>query len=166
MSNNTEWETVVRIVYPTRDIDQVWPLYALDWTQPILSDAVLDPRIDMNPANIGGMNQSALQRVIRRGPPGKLHVHEGGRTSLCTFFNAFPAGYWRRWTRVNAVRFEAEVCGTGRLVLYRSNGRGLFTAVGDLSVKSARQWRTVSVEIPWMAASAGSMPRQADMTAI
>lgn len=165
MSNNTEWETVVRIVYPTRDIDQVWPLYALDWTQPILSDAVLDPRIDMNPANIGGMNQSALQRVIRRGLSGgkttgttdktfelegrsELHVHEGGRTSLCTFFNAFPAGYWRRWTRVNAVRFEAEVCGTGRLVLYRSNGRGLFTAVGDLSVKSARQWRTVSVEIP------------------
>ena len=108
MSNNTEWETVVRIVYPTRDIDQVWPLYALDWTQPILSDAVLDPRIDMNPANIGGMNQSALQRVIRRGTGGKttgatdktfelegrseLHVHEGGRTSLCTFFNAFPAG--------------------------------------------------------------------------
>ena len=71
MSNNTEWETVVRIVYPTRDIDQVWPLYALDWTQPILSDAVLDPRIDMNPANIGGMNQSALQRVIRRGTRGE-----------------------------------------------------------------------------------------------
>lgn len=160
-----EWESVVRVVYPTQDIDQVWPLYALDWTQPMLSDAQLDARVDMNFARIRGMNQSTFQRLVRRGLSGgkvsgatdasfefsgrdSLRVLEGGRTSLCTFFNAFPAGYWRRWTRVRTVRFEAQVRGKGRIVLYRSNGRGLFTQVGEIITSGGRMWKTVSAEIP------------------
>ncbi|KAA8826597.1 glycosyltransferase [Bifidobacterium myosotis] len=181
-----EWESVVRVVYPTQDVDQVWPLYALDWTQPMLSDALLDPRIDMEQLNLGGMNQSSFQRVIRRGLTGgkasgatndsfafanrtELRVNAGSRTSLCTFFNAFPAGYWRRWTNVETVRFVAEARGAGRVLLYRSNGRGLFFPAGSVNVggvsgdisdgvrgpdvvrsegSSVNDWQQISVEIP------------------
>ncbi|MDR3874861.1 MAG: hypothetical protein Q3X83_06620 [Bifidobacterium sp.] len=35
--------------------------------------------------------------------------------SLCTYFNAFPAGYWRHWTRVKQLRFLAEATGSARV---------------------------------------------------
>ncbi|MBW3091160.1 glycosyltransferase [Bifidobacterium sp. 82T25] len=163
--SGVEWESVVRVVYPTQDIDQVWPLYALDWTQPMLSDALLDPRVDMQQLDLGGLNQSSFQRLVRRGLTGgkaagatnasfmfvdreRIQVNAGSRTSLCTYFNAFPAGYWRRWTNVDTVRFAAEVRGEGRILLYRSNGRGLFFPAGVIAVSEAAEWQSVSAEIP------------------
>ncbi|WP_298047682.1 hypothetical protein, partial [uncultured Bifidobacterium sp.] len=43
--------------------------------------------------------------------------------SGCTFFNAFPAAYWRRWTGVKTVRFEATVQGNAKISVFRSTGR-------------------------------------------
>jgi len=56
-----------------------------------------------------------------------LRVRSGERLSLGTYFNAFPASYWRRWTVVDTtVRLSVEVTGSGAtLIVYRSlaNGR-------------------------------------------
>ena len=35
-----------------------------------------------------------------------LTVPSGQRFSFATYFNAFPAGYWRRWTSVETVRLN------------------------------------------------------------
>ncbi|MGO1600110.1 MAG: glycosyltransferase, partial [Brachybacterium sp.] len=44
--------------------------------------------------------------------------------SFGTYFNAFPASYWRRWTPVRAVRLTVRTSGTGHLVVMRSTARG------------------------------------------
>ncbi|MBT1182280.1 glycosyltransferase [Bifidobacterium sp. CP2] len=161
----TTWESVVRVVYPTQDVDQVWPLYALDWTQPMLSDATLEFGIDMRQLNLDGMNQSQFQRLIRRGLTGskstgatkatfrfvnrdELLVRAGMKTSTCTFFNAFPAGHWRRWTRVDVMRFVARAKGQGSISLNRSDGRGLLFPAGRISVDSVDGWQDIAIEIP------------------
>ena len=38
-----------------------------------------------------------------------LTVPSGQRFSFATYFNAFPAGYWRRWTRVESVRLRVQL---------------------------------------------------------
>ncbi|OXM99405.1 glycosyltransferase [Bifidobacterium vansinderenii] len=170
-SASRTWETVVRIVYPTRDADLTMPLYAIDWTPQHLSETMLDSRIDMKTLEFGQMNESKFQHLVRGSVAGvgasggvrtdsftvtsrdEIRVTAGQRTSLCTFFNAFPASYWRRWTRVDSVRFVATASGTGRVLLYRSNGRGLsfpvatITVEGSGSTKVARN-RTIAAEVP------------------
>lgn len=44
--------------------------------------------------------------------------------SFATYFNAFPASYWKRWTRVDEVALRLSVHGAGRVDLYRSKPSG------------------------------------------
>jgi galactofuranosylgalactofuranosylrhamnosyl-N-acetylglucosaminyl-diphospho-decaprenol beta-1,5/1,6-galactofuranosyltransferase len=44
--------------------------------------------------------------------------------SFATYFNAFPASYWKRWTRVEEVALRLSVQGGGRVDLYRSKSNG------------------------------------------
>ncbi|HEX6485721.1 MAG TPA: glycosyltransferase [Nocardioidaceae bacterium] len=46
------------------------------------------------------------------------------RLTFGTYFNAFPAGYWRRWTDFPAVRLQVTVRGEGSLTVYRSTAKG------------------------------------------
>src|SRR3954451_8203662 len=55
-----------------------------------------------------------------------LRLERGEELSFGTYFNAFPAGYWRRWTLVTDVRLTIALTGAGATVtVYRSiaNGR-------------------------------------------
>ncbi|GAA1489940.1 glycosyltransferase [Brachybacterium sacelli] len=44
--------------------------------------------------------------------------------SFGTYFNAFPASYWRRWTPVRSIRLSIRTAGSGQLVVMRSTARG------------------------------------------
>lgn len=44
--------------------------------------------------------------------------------SFGTYFNAFPASYWRRWTPVRRIRLTIRTQGAGHLVVMRSTARG------------------------------------------
>lgn len=46
------------------------------------------------------------------------------QVSFATYFNAFPASYWKRWTRVEEVALRLTVRGGGRVDLYRSKSNG------------------------------------------
>ncbi len=70
------------------------------------------------PVSTGG--QQSDQVLGRR----RYRVPAGTRTSFATYFNAFPAGYWRRWTVVTAVTLAVRTSGEGSVVVYRSNARG------------------------------------------
>ena len=48
----------------------------------------------------------------------------GQRLSLGTYFNAFPASYWRRWTNLESVRLSVSTSGAGAVSVYKSNARG------------------------------------------
>src|SRR5258707_3315838 len=97
----------------------------------------------------GGKAVSLLARVIlpRPGEPldvRKLYLEESAtnarrahgtdRTSLqiaaesevsfATYFNAFPASYWRRWTTCTSVVLRTELTGKGRVDVYRTKATG------------------------------------------
>jgi len=68
-----------------------------------------------------------------------LNIGAESEVSLCTYFNAFPASYWRRWSTLGSVVLRLELSGHGRVDVYRSKadssrihvqGRE-FTAAGD-----------------------------------
>jgi galactofuranosylgalactofuranosylrhamnosyl-N-acetylglucosaminyl-diphospho-decaprenol beta-1,5/1,6-galactofuranosyltransferase len=51
-------------------------------------------------------------------------VPPGCQLSFATYFNAFPASYWKRWTRVEEVALRLTIRGAGRVDLYRSKSNG------------------------------------------
>ncbi|KQZ08737.1 glycosyl transferase [Agromyces sp. Root1464] len=60
-----------------------------------------------------------------------LTVPAGGRVSLGTYFNAFPASYWQRWTDLRGVRLSVTTSGEGDVAVYRSNARGVIQTVAS-----------------------------------
>ena len=55
-----------------------------------------------------------------------MRVRSGETLSFGTYFNAFPAAYWRRWTVVDSVRLTIEVEGRGADIIVNksmANGR-------------------------------------------
>ncbi len=65
----------------------------------------------------------------------RYRVEESGRISFGTYFNAFPASYWRRWTVVSDVTLELTVVGKGStVVVYRSMPDGRAQRVDDHQV--------------------------------
>ncbi|GAA4611457.1 glycosyltransferase [Saccharopolyspora hordei] len=63
---------------------------------------------------------SAATVVSRR----RLLVPAHRKISLASYFNAFPASYWKRWTEVDEVVLRLKVKGAGRLDVYRSKPNG------------------------------------------
>ncbi|WP_372728122.1 glycosyltransferase [Nocardioides sp.] len=124
-----------------------------------------EARLDADKYEIGGnraakdLNNAAIRQATSSGNQihpdqiesrTELRVKSGERLSFGTYFNAFPASYWRRWTVVTDVTLSVEVAGSGATVIvYKSmaNGRsqrvdsattgaeGRGTFVFDLSLK-------------------------------
>jgi galactofuranosylgalactofuranosylrhamnosyl-N-acetylglucosaminyl-diphospho-decaprenol beta-1,5/1,6-galactofuranosyltransferase len=53
-----------------------------------------------------------------------LQIGAESEVSFATYFNAFPASYWRRWSTLRSVVLRAELTGTGRVDIYRSKATG------------------------------------------
>lgn len=156
------WEVVNRVVFPMEDRNAILPLYALEWTQPRMSHDEIDPVADFYNIDFAAMNESDARRLVNanlRQPANvssdiftvenrdAICVHAGKAVSLCTYFNAFPAGYWRRWTRISKVRLTVQVKGGGAISVMRSSGRGLLHTVQTLPVDSTEQFTTVTADI-------------------
>ncbi|WP_310964418.1 glycosyltransferase [Nocardioides terrisoli] len=63
-----------------------------------------------------------------------LRIASGDRLSFGTYFNAFPASYWRRWTVVSEVTLTVRLRGRGATVtVYRSMANGRSQRVGSAS---------------------------------
>lgn len=62
-----------------------------------------------------------------------LSVPAGAEISFQTYFNAFAASYWRRWSQLDSVVLKVELEGEARVDIYRSKIDGSRIAVeGDL----------------------------------
>lgn len=53
-----------------------------------------------------------------------LKLEDGSKISFATYFNAFPASYWRHWTDVQEVHLAVELSEPASVVVYKSNARG------------------------------------------
>ncbi len=93
--------------------------------------------------NAQEMNSAALRQNISKGSgihPDQiesrtcLRVTQGERLSFGTYFNAFPASYWRRWTIVTDVTLTVKLTGRGASVtVYKSMANGRSQRVDSAS---------------------------------
>jgi galactofuranosylgalactofuranosylrhamnosyl-N-acetylglucosaminyl-diphospho-decaprenol beta-1,5/1,6-galactofuranosyltransferase len=74
--------------------------------------------------------------VEQAGPRRSAVISPGRRVSFATYFNAFPASYWRRWTTVSSVTLRIRLAGESTIVLYRSTARGHSHPVETIKVGS------------------------------
>lgn len=99
-----------------------------------------EARLDAGKYEIGGnraakdLNNAAIRQSTAQGNsihPDQiesrtaLRVLSGEKLSFGTYFNAFPASYWRRWTVVSEVTLTVTVQGAGATVIvYKSTADG------------------------------------------
>lgn len=111
-----------------------------------------EARLDADKYEIGGnraakdLNNAAIRQSTSTGRsihPDQIEsrtafrVKSGERLSFGTYFNAFPASYWRRWTIVTDVTLTVKVAGAGAsVVVYKSMANGRSQRVESATVGS------------------------------
>ncbi len=65
-----------------------------------------------------------------------LQIGEESEVSFATYFNAFPASYWRRWSTLTSVVLRVELTGAARVDVYRSKATGARISVGGAELIS------------------------------
>lgn len=117
-----ERRTVHRVIFPTDSDPDTLALY-VDLTM-----ARATGNADSEGSGGGGAQQASILTSQEMGvgllDRRALALDAGARVSLATYFNAFPASYWRRWTDVESVRLEVDLDAPATLVVYKSNSRG------------------------------------------
>ncbi|MBV8541278.1 MAG: glycosyltransferase [Pseudonocardiales bacterium] len=100
----------VRALY----VDERWATTRRVWPAP--GGVVTDPRdVDIE-VTVAGPNAARVRALSRT----SMVVPERTEVSFAAYFNAFPAGYWRRWTALRTLRLRLDVEGAGRVDVYRS----------------------------------------------
>jgi galactofuranosylgalactofuranosylrhamnosyl-N-acetylglucosaminyl-diphospho-decaprenol beta-1,5/1,6-galactofuranosyltransferase len=144
-----------RVVFPGEDLDVV-PLYVE--TNPERGAAELAAELaaeargeDPKAAAVvpaGSAATGETQSSIRFGaglphlpvdevlPRQTAVISEGRRVSFGTYFNAFPASYWRRWTTVDSVTLRVRVAGECTIIVYRSAAKGHSYPVETMRVET------------------------------
>jgi len=142
VTRDTSTRVLQRVVFPLDPDQDILPLYAEGKQgQPVVSIGS-DGR-ERTSHSAPAHDQDAQQVLSRR----SYRVEPSERTSFGTYFNAFPASYWRRWTVVSSVRLCVTLSGSGTVLVYRSNPRGNIYRVDSAHVEGAAG-RTVSFELP------------------
>ncbi len=65
-----------------------------------------------------------------------LEIGPESEVSFATYFNAFPASYWRRWSTLESVVLRVELTGSARVDVYRSKATGSRITVGGAPLSS------------------------------
>ncbi|WP_152598094.1 glycosyltransferase [Bifidobacterium cuniculi] len=156
------WETVNHVVFPVRDADETMPLYAVPWTRPHPTNEQFDPHQDFERIGFEAMNRKTFHHLLQETEPtlpGELSDDTAvvGRTAItlaandhltfCTYFNAFPASYWRRWTAVRTVRLTMDTAGEGTIDVFRSTGRGIPKPVESIDVSGEHSHIAVELSL-------------------
>ncbi|WP_343320444.1 glycosyltransferase [Arthrobacter sp. TMP15] len=133
-----QWRTLQRVILPEQSQMDTAPLYMDTGT----AMGVQLPTVGDN----NNMRDAKKSQTVSS--PGKeVHVEDflsrystsvrsGERVSFGTYFNAFPASYWRRWTTVENVRLTVSTRGVGAIIVYKSNARGALQRVDSVRVEN------------------------------
>lgn len=133
----TDWQTVHRVVFPTDGDTDTLPLY-LDFNaaQRVVSEESQPGKSGASVTAVSSSGNNVRSDFIdnRR----QMHVPAYRRVSFGTYFNAFPASYWRAHTDVATVRLTVDVDAQATVVIYRSSARGTSNRVESISVDAGR----------------------------
>jgi len=140
-AGQTARRVLQRVVLPAdRDMD-VLPLYVdrdkaqLDLSFGNLRGTTRELADTMSRVATASDDHAQPQAILGRH---RLQVSGGERVSFGTYFNAFPASYWRMWTVVSDVTLTVKVSGRDAIVIvYRSMPDGRSQRVDSRSVDDA-----------------------------
>ena len=90
--------------------------------------------------------EQALSAFGRIGAKGVIAKPER-RVTFGTYFNAFPASYWRRWTPVESVRLVMRVWGDGAVTVYRSTAKGFVQRAESVTIDGS-DVQTIVFDLP------------------
>lgn len=120
------WTTIQRVILPGERGMETLPLY--------LDSGVVSSSSDLSGESSGlgralevQSEQQGIGRIVHADDVlsrTTASVRAGERISFGTYFNAFAASYWRRWTTVREVRLSVRTSGHGTVSVYKSNARG------------------------------------------
>ncbi|WP_237207160.1 glycosyltransferase [Rothia nasimurium] len=133
----TDMKTLQRVILPEAVQTDVIPLYIDSGSA---TGVQLPTRLDGDAAKT--IEKAAAQQELKNenaaGPVAttsdvlgrrSTHLAAGKTVSFGTYFNAFPASYWRRWTDLKSVTLRITTEGAGMVVVYKSNARGVIQRV-------------------------------------
>lgn len=143
-----------RVVFPGKEEPDTMPLYldADEWTElqteriptDFLIGRAKSGRVSREsttvPLRVSHVNAANMVTGRR-----SLSIPSGARVSLGTYFNAFPASYWRRWTALSGVQLSVSTVGFGDIIVYRSNARGVIQTVDTAHVDGTS---TIAIDLP------------------
>lgn len=148
-TDSTEWRAVHRVVLPADGDPMTLPLYLderVTISNPEAGDSEghgLANQDEPSARRDGGRSPSvtfvapsshSMSRASRFG----ARFAGNSRVSFATFFNAFPASYWRQWTNAEQVRLVVELEGSATVHVFRSNVRGTLNRVVSENVIDGR----------------------------
>lgn len=139
-----QWRTVHRVVFPTDGDTDTLPLYIdFNAAQRVVDDQHRSTRAGAGTTAVVAQHKTQRSDFIldRR----SLRAPAYRRLSFGTYFNAFPASYWRAHTDVTQVRLVVEVDAEATVVIYRSTARGTSNRVQSVQVDSGSP---ASVDLP------------------
>ncbi|MPZ64847.1 MAG: glycosyltransferase [Pseudonocardiaceae bacterium] len=90
---------------------RVWP--------PTITRAQYKRDVDVE-VSISNPNARRVRTLSRT----SVRVPEDTEVSFASYFNAFPASYWQRWSVLRTVALRLSLEGTGRVDVYRSKADG------------------------------------------
>ncbi|WP_370333527.1 glycosyltransferase [Mycolicibacterium hippocampi] len=94
--------------------------------------------------------EESVTNARRAHPPTRTELEIGAESevSFATYFNAFPASYWRRWSTLDSVVLRVELTGSGRVDVYRTKATGArITVSGDSFASGDADTAVVEFEI-------------------
>lgn len=156
-----EWETVNRVVFPIEDAELTEPLYISSWAPSHVPPSAFDFQKTVRRAPGSSLTLAQVSAQTRKATslrePKQAHytitsrygvdVDKNSHVTLCTYFNAFPASYWRYWTPVRTIRLELEASGSAIVRLFKSDSMGLNSPAGELTISHASH-QIVTIDVP------------------
>ena len=88
--------------------------------------------------------ESSRAKVLDRQ---SAHIDAGREVSFATYFNAFPASYWRRWTTLQSVLLQLDLAGRCRVDVYRSKADGATIHVTGATTEPGVESSTLEFEL-------------------
>ncbi|MDV2977355.1 glycosyltransferase [Pseudarthrobacter oxydans] len=129
------WDTLQRVILPSASQMDTVPLYMDMGTATGIQLPTVGDR-DGKPASARTISsptkEAHVEDFLSRH---STSVRAGERVSFGSYFNAFPASYWRRWTTVDKIRLQVRTQGTGSVIVYKSNARGSLQRVDTRRVE-------------------------------
>ncbi len=142
---STQTRLLQRQVLPTDRDPEVFPLYV------DLEKAILDAdKYEVGSSRAAqNLNSAAMRQSTSTGKamhPDRIRsrtavtIPEGEQLSFGTYFNAFPASYWRRHTIVSEVTLTIRISGRGaRVVVNKSTANGRSQQVDSATTGTERR---------------------------